>query len=131
MSLSAADRLDILDLINRADTYATRRDADSYASLFTSDAVLDGAQGVHPAAGLRSAVGPIWAAEGPATWHLTLNPIIDAGRGPDAATVSSVLLIIDPQAPISIRTAAAITQTVRRTSDGWRITRRTVGGPGR
>ncbi len=64
VSLSAADRLDILDLIGRADAYATRRDAVAYASLFTEDAVLDGAQGVHPAAELRSAVGPIWAAEG-------------------------------------------------------------------
>jgi SnoaL-like protein len=130
VSLSAADRLDILDLVARADTYATRRDADSYASLFTSDAVLDGAQGVHPAAGLRAAVGPIWSAEGPATLHLTLNPVIEAGASPDAATVSSVLLIVEPEAPITIRTAATIIQTVQRTNDGWRISRRTVGVPG-
>jgi hypothetical protein len=39
---SAADRLDNLDLIGRADAFATRRDADSCAGLFTADAVLDG-----------------------------------------------------------------------------------------
>jgi hypothetical protein len=42
LTLSAADRLDILDVVSRADAAATRRDADAYASLFTDDAVLDG-----------------------------------------------------------------------------------------
>jgi ketosteroid isomerase-like protein len=127
MTLSAADRLDILDVIGRADAAATRRDADAYASLFTDDAVLDGTQGRHTGtAGLRSSVGPIWAAEELTTWHLTLNPVVDPGDGPDEAVALSVLLIIDPAPPITIRTAAAITQILRRTSDGWRISRRTV-----
>lgn len=126
MTLSAADRLEILDLITRADDAATRRDADGYAALFTSDAVLDGTQGTHPAAGLRDAVGPIWAAEGPATLHLTLNPVITPGRSANEAVVTSILLIVDPAAPAAIRATAAITQTVRRTADSWRIARRTV-----
>jgi hypothetical protein len=130
MTLPAEDRLDILDLIGRADQLATQRDADGYAELFAADAVLDGAQGVHPAAELRSAVGPIWAAEGPATLHLTLNPVIEPGASPDEAVVSSVLLIVDPAAPITIRTAAQITQRVRRDGGTWRITRRTVGPAG-
>jgi ketosteroid isomerase-like protein len=127
MTLPAADRLDILDIVSRADAAATRRDADAYASLFTEDAVLDGSQGRHTGtAGLRSSVGPIWAGEGPATLHLTLNPVVDAGDSQDEATVSSILLIVDPAPPITIRTTAAITQTLRRTADGWRISRRTV-----
>jgi ketosteroid isomerase-like protein len=126
VTLSAADRAEILDIIGRADAAATRRDAEGYADLFTDDAVLDGSQGRHGAAALRSSVGPIWAAEGPATLHLTLNPVVDPGHGPDDAVVSSILLIIDPAAPITIRTAAAITQTLRRTGDTWRISRRTV-----
>ena len=109
MTFTAADRLEILDIVGRADA-----------------AVLDGSQGRHPAAALRSSVGPIWAAEGPATLHLTLNPVIDPGSGPDEAIVSSILLIVDAAAPIIIRTAAAITQTLRRTGDTWRISRRTV-----
>ena len=61
MTLSAADRLAILDVITRADEAASRRDADAYAALFTPDAVLDGAQAhtrrtVAPAAG-----SPDWA----------------------------------------------------------------------
>jgi ketosteroid isomerase-like protein len=127
MTLPAADRLDILDIVSRADAAATRRDADAYASLFTEDAVLDGSQGRHTGtAGLRSSVGPIWTGEGPATLHLTLNPVVDAGDSQDEATVSSILLIVDPAPPITIRTTAAITQTLRRTADGWRISRRTV-----
>jgi ketosteroid isomerase-like protein len=126
VNLSAADRLEILDVVGRADAAATRRDADAYAALFTDDAVLDGSQGLHPAAGLREAVGPIWAAEGATTLHLTLNPVVDSGDGPDDAVVSSVLLIVAPAAPITIITAAAITQKVRRSDDTWRISRRTV-----
>ncbi len=126
MNLSAADRLEILDVVGRADAAATRRDADAYAALFTDDAVLDGSQGLHPAAGLREAVGPIWAAEGATTLHLTLNPVVDPGDGPDEAVVSSVLLIVAPAAPVTIITAAAITQKVRRSDDTWRISRRTV-----
>jgi ketosteroid isomerase-like protein len=126
VNLSAADRLEILDVVGRADAAATRRDADAYAALFTDDAVLDGSQGLHPAAGLREAVGPIWAAEGATTLHLTLNPVVDPGDGPDEAVVSSVLLIVAPAAPITIITAAAITQKVRRSDDTWRISRRTV-----
>jgi hypothetical protein len=126
VTLSAADRLDILDLITRADDAATRRDADTYAALFTADAVLDGSQGTHRAADLRASVGPIWASEGPVTLHLTLNPVISAGEGSDEAVVTSILLIVDPATPAGIRNTAAITQKVRRTGGTWRIARRTV-----
>ena len=126
MTLSTADRLEILDVIGRADAAATHRDAEAYATLFTEDAVLDGSQGRHPAAALRESVGSIWAAEGATTLHLTLNPVIDPGSVPGEAVVSSVLLIVAPAAPITIITAAAITQKLRRSRDTWRISRRTV-----
>jgi hypothetical protein len=42
----------------------------------------------------------------------------------------SVLLIIDPAAPPAIRTAAAITQELRRAEGSWLITRRTVAPAG-
>jgi ketosteroid isomerase-like protein len=126
MTLSTADRLDILDVVGRADVAATRRDAEAYAALFTDDAVLDGSQGRHAGSDLHKSVGSIWAAEGPVTLHLTLNAVIDPGDGPDEAVVSSVLLIVDARPPLTIRTAADITQTLRRTGDAWRISRRTV-----
>ncbi len=131
MSLSAADRLAILDIVTRADEAASRRDADVYVALFTEDAVLDGTQGRHAGRkALHAAVGPVWAAEGPATLHLTLNPIVEPGPSDDEATVRSVLLILDPATPPAIRTAAAITQELRRAEGAWRIARRTVAPAG-
>jgi uncharacterized protein (TIGR02246 family) len=127
MTVSVPDRVEILDVIARADAAATRRDARAYADLFTEDAVLDGTQGNHAGtAALLDSVGPIWAAEGSASLHLTLNPVVDPGDGPDEAVVHSILLIIDPAPPIAIRSAAAITQTVRRQDGTWRISRRSV-----
>jgi ketosteroid isomerase-like protein len=127
MTLSAADRLAILDVITRADEAASRRDAGAYVELFTDDAVLDGSQGRHAGrAALRAAVGPVWAGEGPATLHLTLNPVIEPGPAPDQAVARSVLLIIDPATPPALRATAAITQELRRSQGSWRIARRTV-----
>jgi ketosteroid isomerase-like protein len=127
MTLSAADRLAILDVITRADDAASRRDADAYVALFTPDAVLDGTQGRHVGReGLRASVGPIWTAEGPATLHLTLNPVIEPGPHAGKAVARSMLLIIDPALPPAIRAVAVITQELRRTEGSWRITRRTV-----
>jgi ketosteroid isomerase-like protein len=127
MSLSAADRLAILEVITRADEAASRRDADGYVALFTADAVLGGAEGRHAGREeLRTSVGPIWAAEGPVTLHLTLNPVIEPGPDSDQAVARSVLLIIDPSPPPAIRAAAVITQELRRAKGSWRIARRTV-----
>ena len=127
VTLSAADRLAILDVVTRADEAASRRDADAYVALFDPDAVLDGVQGRHAGrAALRASVGPIWAAEGPATLHLALNPVVEPGPGDDEAVVQSVLLIVDPADPPAIRATALITQELRRSDGAWRITRRTV-----
>ena len=128
MTLSAADRLDILDVVSRADWAASRRDADAYTGLFTDDAVLDGAQGHHEGKdALRASVGPIWAAEGPVSLHLTLSPVIEAGESGDGEAVArSVLLIVNPGPPPVIRTTVVITQRLRRAGGSWRISRRTV-----
>jgi ketosteroid isomerase-like protein len=127
MSVPATDRAEILDLVGRADAAATRRDARAYADLFTGDAVLDGTQGRHAgSAALQDSVAAVWAAEGPATLHLTLNPVVDPGGSPDEAVIHSILLIIDPAQPVTIRTAAAITQTVQRRGGTWRISHRSV-----
>jgi uncharacterized protein (TIGR02246 family) len=130
MTLSVADRLEILDVVTRADQAASDRDAEAYVQLFTADAVLDGAQGRHAGRdALRAAVGPVWAAEGPATLHLTLNPVI-ADVDDDRVTVRSVLLIVAPGPPPTIHTAAPITQVLIRRDGAWNIERRTVGVSG-
>ena len=128
MSLAVSDRLDILDLLARADNTASRRDPDAYVELFTDDVVLDGDQGIHVGKEtLRQAVGPIWANEGTATPHLTLNPTLEnVGSSGDEVIANSVLLIVQPGASPRILTAAIITQRLRRIGASWQIGHRTV-----
>jgi ketosteroid isomerase-like protein len=128
MSLAVSDRLDILDVLAQADNAASRRDPDAYVELFTDDVVLDGDQGTHVGKEtLRQAVGPIWANEGTATLHLTLNPTLEivASSG-DEVIAHSVLLIVQPGASPQILTAAIITQRLRRIGAFWQIGHRTV-----
>jgi ketosteroid isomerase-like protein len=128
MSLAVSDRLDILDVLARADSAASRRDPDAYVELFTDDVVLDGDQGIHVGKEtLRQAVGPIWANEGTATLHLTLNPTLEnVGSSTDEVIANSVLLIVQPGASPRILTAAFITQRLRRIGASWQISHRTV-----
>jgi len=129
VTLSTADRLDIHDLLTRADTAASARDVEGYLSLLTSDVVLDGDQGSYRGtSALRVALGTVWAGEQRASLHLTLNPVIDAAPG--GALARSVLLIVDPGPPPALATAAQITQELRREGGAWKISRRTVSAPG-
>jgi ketosteroid isomerase-like protein len=132
VTLSPADRLDILDLLTRADAAASARDPDAYLALFTGDAVLDGDQGDYRGtAALRRGLAAVWGAEPAGTLHLTLNPVIEPGAGDGLAVTRSVLLIVDPGPPPAIRVTAMITQELRRSDGSWRISRRTVAPPGR
>lgn len=45
MSLTAAESLEIIQLVTRADNCATARDANGYAELFTEDGVMTGDKG--------------------------------------------------------------------------------------
>jgi ketosteroid isomerase-like protein len=128
VSLSAEDRLDISELLSRADAAATARDASAYLALFTHDAVLDGDQGNYQGReALRRGLAQVWGAEPPGTLHLMLNPVIDRDPASSAAAVArSVLLIVAPGTPPALVGTARITQYLRRGADGWRITRRSV-----
>jgi ketosteroid isomerase-like protein len=128
VTLSAADRLDILDLLTRADAAASARDGAAYLALFTADAVLDGDQGTYRGRdALRRGLAEVWGAEPAGTLHLTLNPVIDPdSASPTAAVARSVLLIIAPGAPPALVATAHITQYLRGDANGWRIARRRV-----
>ena len=129
MTLSAADRLEILDVLARADWAATRRDAEAYVTLFTDDAVLDGEKGEHRGKDLlQRSVGPIWASEGEATVHLTLNAVLDPVEGrEDRVVATSLLVIVADQVPRSCPSVSAIVQQLVKVGVGWRIERRSVG----
>jgi hypothetical protein len=50
-------------------------------------------------------------------------------EGGEAVVRSSVMLIVALTPPPTLRTAAAITQTLRRDAGSWKIARRTVSDP--
>ncbi len=125
---AATDRLDILEIVARADNAATRRDADAYVSFFTDDALLDGEKGEHRGKErLRESVGPIWASEGPVSTHVTLNAVVNGVEGrPDRAIVTSLLLILRNNSPASITSVSFNTQHLIRVESRWLIERRSV-----
>jgi ketosteroid isomerase-like protein len=130
MTLSPADRLDILDLLTEADNAASARDFEAYLTLLTDDMILDGDQGTYRGtSALRTALAEVWATEHNASVHLTLNPVIDGGP-PGRARARSVLLIVDPGPPPALSAAARITQELRNEDGRWKISRRTVSAPG-
>ena len=128
MTLSAIDRLDILDVLARADSAASRRDPDAYLAYFTDDAVLDGAMGEHSGKEqLRQSVGPIWRAEGATSVHLTLNAVIDpADDGSVDAVATSTLLILHDASPALLHSVSTIVQHLVKVGTVWLIARRTV-----
>jgi hypothetical protein len=130
VTLTTEDRLDILELLARADNAATRRDAHTYVALFAEDGVLDGEKGEYRGRReLFDAVGRVWASEGVSSVHLTLNAVIDALPGEtQGAVTSSTLMIADPGPPAAVRSVSAIVQQVLKIGGRWYIARRTVGG---
>jgi hypothetical protein len=128
VTLDTVDRLDILDLLARADNAATRRDVEVYVALFSDDGVLDGEKGEHRGRrALTETVAAVWAGEGEATVHLTLNAVIDADPDhADRAVATSQLLIVDPKPPPTIKALATIVQHLQKAGTRWQITRRSV-----
>jgi uncharacterized protein (TIGR02246 family) len=129
MSPSAADSIEILQLVARVDACATARDAEGYAALFTEDGAMAGAMGdARGRPALREAVAAVWAREPVGTLHLTLNSVID-----DSATqprVESTLLMVASGPPPTLVGSARIVQTVSRTAEGRRISTRQIAPPG-
>jgi ketosteroid isomerase-like protein len=126
--LADTDRLDILEVVARADDAATRRDADAYVGYFTDNAVLDGDKGEHRGKDqLRQSVNPIWASEGPMRTHCTLNAVVDEVEGDtDRAVVTSLLMIVRNDPPPSVASLSFITQQLTRVDSRWLIERRSV-----
>jgi hypothetical protein len=123
--IGSDDAFALLQLAARADTLATQRDAAGYAALFTKDGVMDGDEGrVTGREELSAAVARVWEGEPPGTLHLTCNAVLDDVAG--SPTVTSILLLLTPQAAGSIANAARVVQRFRHTPEGWRISSRQI-----
>jgi hypothetical protein len=123
--IGSDDAFALLQLAARADTLAMQRDAAGYAALFTKDGVMDGDEGrVTGREELSAAVARVWEGEPPGTLHLTCNAVLDDVAG--SPTVTSILLLLTPQAAGSIANAARVVQRFRHTPEGWRISSRQI-----
>jgi uncharacterized protein (TIGR02246 family) len=123
--LSEADRRAIEQLVRSADEAATRRDEKGYAALYTEDGVMEGSQGrAVGRAAIAAAVKAVWAREAAGSEHLTRDIAIAEEAGEVVAR--SRLEIVVPGAPVPLA-QALVTQTIRRTGEGWRIARRLIG----
>ena len=128
MTLSASDSIAILQLVARADACASVRDADGYVALFTDDAVMDGDKGTAEGRNaLRDAVARVWGAEPVGTLHVTLNAVLDESGAEPA--VDSVMLMVGAGPSPVVLGSARVTQTVRHTPGGWRISKRAIRHP--
>jgi uncharacterized protein (TIGR02246 family) len=125
VSLTAADSLEIMQLVVRADNCATDRDANGYVELFTEDGVMEGDMGnVAGRDALEAAVARVWDNEPPGTLHLTCNAVLDESASTPA--VASILVMLMPvPAGVAIQ-AADVVQHFLRTPAGWRISSRQI-----
>jgi ketosteroid isomerase-like protein len=132
MTLSVVDRLDILELVAKADSAASQADVHLYVSYFTDDAVLDGELGVHRGKeAIRQSVGPIWRSEGASSIHLTLNAVVKpVADDPDRAVATSTMVILKNDSVISIHSIAFVVQNFVRVNGVWLIEHRLVRLPG-
>ncbi len=123
--LSAEDKLAILDLVHQADNAATRRDYEGYANLYTEDGIMEGSQGNYAGRSeIITATKEVWGHEPAASLHLAQNVTITENDG--ITTVHSWLVIITPNDSKQILITADVTQTIKKTSEGWRIYRRHI-----
>jgi uncharacterized protein (TIGR02246 family) len=122
--LNIADRQAIEHLVRGADAAATLRDDAGYAALYAEDGIMEGSKGkAEGRAAIRAAVKAVWAQEPAGSEHLTRD--ITTAEEAGQIIARSNLLIVAPglAAPFA---QASVTQTVRRTDDGWRIARRLI-----
>jgi uncharacterized protein (TIGR02246 family) len=122
--LSATDIRAIEHLVRDADEAATRRDAESYAALYTEDGVMEGSEGgAKGRAAISGAVTAVWGREPAGSQHLTRDIAVTEEAGVVIARSRLIIVVPGAAGPFA---QASITQTVRRAGEGWRIARRQI-----
>lgn len=123
--ISSDDWLTILNMVSKADDFATARDADGYLSLFTADASIGGAEGSFAGPEqIRQGVLDVWNSEPPGTRHLSTTVSVSS-TDDDSATAHFTLILASVET-LTIVGLATVVETFVRTSDGWRISNREI-----
>ena len=123
MTLPAADRLAILDLVARYNHAVDSGDADARAETFTADGVWDsetggvirGREAIREHARARAPFAHTWR-------HWTGSPVVEGGG--DGARARQYLLLLGVEGPLRPLLIGAYEDTLRREPDGWRFARR-------
>lgn len=123
MTLPAADRLAILELVARYNRAVDSGDADARAETFTADGVWDsetggvirGREAIREHARTRAPFAHTWR-------HWTNSPVVEGGGG--EARARQYLLLLGIDGPPRPRLIGAYEDTLRREPDGWRFARR-------
>ncbi|MFM9692053.1 nuclear transport factor 2 family protein [Streptomyces europaeiscabiei] len=98
------------------------RELDRLGEVLTEDAVWDGSVfGFDPVVGL-DAITSVLSADGHASAHHTTNIVVSEGPGDEARVRSKALGVMAGGTVMS----AVHADELRRTDDGWRISRRVI-----
>jgi len=123
--LSVDDRLAILDVVARYNRFADERDVEGTVGLYTEDGFIDGDFSTRRGHdGLRADLPGIFEMEGTLKRHVTVNHIIE-GDG-DAATVRSMLVVVEGETVPAVGATADITDELRKVDGGWKLARHHV-----
>jgi ketosteroid isomerase-like protein len=125
MTLTADDRLAILEVIARYNRLADERDVEGTVALYTDTGYIDGdfSTGVGPD-GLRADLPGIFAMEGTLKRHISINHLID-GDGA-RATVRSLLLVVEGETLPAVGATADITDELHKQDGRWLLARHHV-----
>ena len=124
MPLSAEDRLDILDVLARANWAADAKDVDGLAAHYAADGRITGAFEARPGEAFRSDLKKIYEGEGTLKRHVLANPVIE-GDG-DRATVTWGMPVFEGKTSPTLVATCKIVDRVRREGGRWLIEHHTV-----
>ena len=117
------DSVAILNLVNRADRLATKRDVAAYCQLFARDGQIVGEKGTAKGrAEIATLVTRTWRQEAEHTYHLTANVEISQLTAQTAEVVSTLCLIAEKQ----LVQLTEINHRLQKQNGNWYFTERKI-----
>lgn len=129
MSISAEDRVEIVELASRYNEAVDRHDPDAWVATFSEDGRVESPFGQpRGRAELHAWITMVIAQLTEGTRHLTLNAVVDPGeREGEAVMRSSYLVIGRDQAPPTLGATGGYVDRLRKVDGRWRFVHRVHG----